>query len=480
MPTNANQKAITPPQPIQLDSPKGVNIPHSEEAERAVLGAIITNPVCYYTIAAFLKAEDFFVLRCRYVYEAMQKIAARDEPAGDYALIVTQMKADDTLKSIGGPAYLTGLVNDTPTSVHGEVYARLVERAAIRRAVMNAAAETIKIMADESIEVTEAMSKAEGLQMEAAGRLTGSNTHTMKDAALALLERTEMLLNNPGQLQGIPTGFTDLDRLFLGFDNQSFTLFGGRPGMGKTSLLLSTALNMAKAGYRVGLFSMEMGIDLLMLRLAAMEGQVNAQRVRTGELSHAEWMRVAMALTELHKLPIFVDDSAGWTPQLLKAKCTSMKRRQGIDIFMIDYVGLMNGGGRYKDNKVAEAGFISRSLKGMARDLRTPVWGAIQLSRECEKRQDKRPQLSDLRESGDWEQDADNVLFIYRDEVYNPATEFPNQADIIVAKHRQGPTGTVPLYFEKSQTRFMNGVERTVDFGGYNLQGNRKIDSEEV
>jgi replicative DNA helicase len=323
--------------------------------------------------------------------------------------------------------------------------------------------QVVKMAADESTELSEVLNKVEGKQIEIASRWVGANTQPLSEAMNAYYARIENLMQNPQSMLGVPTGFTELDRVFMGFDDQSLTLLGARPGMGKTSMMLSVALNMAKAGYRVGFFSMEMGVEQLMTRLVAMESSINAQRLRSGQLTMDEWATFVRVSGEMQSLPIFIDDSTLWTPIQLHAKCASMKRRLGLDIIMVDYVGLMSGGGRYKDNKVQESGYISRSLKGMARDLRTPVWGAIQLNRNLETRQDKKPILSDLRESGDYEQDADNVMFIYRDEVYNDACEQPGAADIIIAKHRNGPVGTVTLYFEKTLTKFTNAVERRVD-----------------
>lgn len=464
MASAARNQQQNPPAPLQLLGTQVAQpIPFSQEAEECTIGGILTNPNAYYEVSMFLTAEDFFIVRNRYVFEAMQSLAARNEPVGDYMLIVNELKSQNRLGEIGGAAYLTQLINSVPTSMHTVAYARLVERAAIRRALMEVAYNTIKVMGDESIELSEAISKTEGAQIEITSRFTGSGTQGMQQAVSALYERTERLVNNPGDVHGVLTGFTELDRVFMGFDNQSLTLLGGRPGMGKTSMMLSTALQMAKRGCRILYFSMEMGVDQMMNRLMAMEAKINSQRLRGGQLSADEWGRFVEASGNLAKLPLFIDDTSMWTPQLMKAKCTSMKRRQGVDLIMVDYAGLMNGGGRYKDNKVQETGFISRSLKGMARDLRTPVWAAVQLNRGLESRQDKRPMLSDLRESGDWEQDADNVMFLYRDEVYNEASEFPNQADVIIAKHRNGPVGTVSLYFEKTLTKFMNAAERSVD-----------------
>lgn len=437
-------------------------IPISAESEEAVLGGILTNPNAFFEVIVFLKPDDFFMLKNRYVYQAMIAITERKEPL-DFLTIIQELKAQNHIGEIGGAAYLTTLVNNTPTSMHTTVYGHLVQRAAIRRQLMQYGQDVIKSAADEKIELSEVINKLESKQIDIAARYTGANTQPLKQAISAYYARLEALMDNPQEMLGVPTGFTELDRVFMGFDDQSLTLLGARPGMGKTSMMLSTALNMAKAGKRVGFFSMEMGVEQLMTRLVAMESGINAQRLRSGQLTQQEWGQFVKVAGDMNELPIFVDDTTIWTPLQLHAKCASMKRRLGLDIIMIDYVGLMSGGGKYRDNKVAEAGWISRSLKGMARDLKTAVWGAIQLNRNLEQRGDKRPILSDLRESGDYEQDADNVLFIYRDEVYNENTQTPGQADIIIAKHRNGPVGTVPLYFEKTLTRFENAQKRSVD-----------------
>ncbi len=437
-------------------------IPFNQEAEEGVLGGIMINPNAYYEVAPFLKASDFYILRARYVFEAMQTIAERKEPI-DYLTVSSELKAKEHLVEVGGNAYISHLSNDCPSSLNTSTYGQLVQRSAVRRQLMLQGREMIMNAADETIELSEVINKLESKQIEIISRYTGSNTQPLNQALSAYYARVEALMHNPQAYMGVPTGFKDLDHAFMGFDDQSLTLLGARPGMGKTAFMLSTALNMAKAGYRVGYFSMEMGIEQLTNRLVAMEANINSQTLRSGRLNEHEWSRFVRAAGDMSKLPIFIDDTNTWTPLQLNAKCASMKRRLGLDIIMIDYVGLMSGGGRYKDNKVAEAGFISRQLKGMARSLRTPVWGAIQLNRNLEGRQDKRPLLSDLRESGDWEQDADNVIFIYRDEVYNEMSEFPNQADMIIAKQRNGPTGTVSLYFEKIYTCFKNAVDRTVD-----------------
>lgn len=438
-----------------------MSIPISQEAEEATNGGILVNPAVYYEVANILEPSDFYILRNRYVFEAYQTIVGRNEPI-DYMTLLSQLKTSGKLEEIGGAAYLMHLMNSVPTSMHTTVYAQLVKRSAIRRQLMVHADHIKALAVDESKELSEVIQGIEKHQIEVLEDYSGAKTQTIGTAMSSYYERIEHRTLHPELTSGIQTGFRDLDKT-LRIEDYSLTLFGGRPGMGKTAWMLSAALNMAKAGLRPAIFSMEMSVEQLLTRLTAMEATINTKHLQNGALSESEWSRFVKASGELSKLPIFLDDSTTWTPQQLKTKATSMKFRSGVDIIIVDYVGLMSGGGRYKDNKVAEAGFISRSLKNMAADLKLPVLAAIQLNRNLENRQDKRPVLSDLRESGDWEQDADNVLFIYRDEVYNNATEFPNQADIIIAKQRNGPTGYVSLYFEKSLTKFMNASERSVD-----------------
>ncbi len=436
-----------------------IQAPYSQEAEDALIGALLINPTAYDDVVQVMKSEDLFIRRNRFIFDAIQTLSERQSPV-DYITVLEELKGKSQLEEIGGGAYLTQLCNRAPDSQNAVVYAQLVQRFATRRLLLAYGDDVQRLALDESREVSEIISDVENKQIEIAARVVGTKTQTMHAAVSSYFDRVDKLRNNPNDTSGIPTGFKDLDHVFMGLDEQALTLLGARPGMGKTAMMLSMAMNMVRAGYRVGFFSLEMGVDQLVGRLVAMDSGISSQRLRAGQLSNDEWGRFVKATGDLHSLPLFIDDTTTWTPLQLHAKCSSMKRRNGIDMFFVDYVGLMSGGGRYKDNKVAEAGFISRSLKGLARDLKTPVMGAIQLSRAVEQRADKRPILSDLRESGDWEQDADNVMFIYRDEVYNEATETPGQADIIIAKHRNGPVGTVNLYFQKELTLFKNAQSR--------------------
>jgi replicative DNA helicase len=855
-------------------------IPYSQEAEEAVIGAILVNPVAYYGVASFLNADDFFILRHKYIWQGLQRLAERNEPI-DYLTLTQELRDLDKLAEIGGPAYLTQLINSTPTSIHAEVYGRLVERAATRRRLMAASDEIKALALNEELTIEQVINESETRLFDVTERQLTKELIPMREAISLYFDRIEHLMYDQGAALGIPTGFKDLDKLLGGLQKSDLLLFAGRPGMGKcvttgtliptehglvpieslkpdnvsgisddedgiyyplaigvqtpagmkqtsyfydsglkptlrittragyslagthvhpvlvlsqtgekvwkplselecgdyaaiqrheptwgnvtvlpdfkfdfyksgftsrpqlpthmdtelayilgllagdggltrknyvtissadseiletfydwtrsiglsaqhnknydhkvgstvlnawlaniglsgysyekevpitilcaprdcvraflqglfdtdahaelqngyvqfvstseklarqvhnlllqfgvvskltfkrnkyrggwliritgnaarafyenvgfrlarkqerrkllpeksnsnldvipylpttkahfgkrshypkyfrgikspsyaalrqialyasevedllepefywdeitsiqdsgvqhcydltipdghsfvangivnhnTSFMLSAALNMARLGARIAIFSMEMGVEQIVQRIVSMEAAINSQNLRTGQISQQEWARFVQAAGNLSNFRIYIDDSPAMSPLQMRTKCMRMAREHGIDLIIVDYVQLMNAGGSYENNRVQEISYISRNMKEMARELNVPVMSAAQLSRAVEQRQDKRPQLSDLRESGSLEQDADVVMFLYRDEVYNEATEFPNQADIIIAKHRNGPTGTISLYFEKTLTRFMNAAERSVD-----------------
>jgi len=286
---------------------------------------------------------------------------------------------------------------------------------------------------------------------------------TMSDALSAYYNRIEHLMLERGGTVGVPSGFRDLDQLLGGFQRSDLLVFAGRPGMGKTSFLLTVALNAARAGARIAIFTMEMGVEQIVQRIVAMESGIDVQALRLGRLSPTDQMRFTEVIGRLSSLPIFIDDTPALSPLDIRTKARRLAHEFGLDMIMVDYMQLMNAGKGYENNRVQEISYISRSLKELARELNVPLISAAQLSRAVEQRNDKRPVLSDLRESGSIEQDADIVMFLYRDEVYNEATEYPNQADVIVAKHRNGPTDTISLYFEKRLTKFMDASVQRVN-----------------
>ncbi len=435
--------------------------PYSQEAEQSVIGAVLINPNALNQVAAFLAPEDFFLLRHTYIWEALLRISERNEPM-DYRIVAEELQAMGRLHDIGGEHYLIDLMSSTPNSVHAEVYGRIVKRAAIRRKLIQATDEIRALAADEARSLDDITAEAEARLFSITEEQFKREFIPLETAISEYFDKVEEQLNTQRAL-GLPTGFRDLDILLGGFQKSDLIVFAGRPGMGKTAFMLSVALNAARFGARVALFTMEMGHEQISQRLIAMETGINMQKLRLAELNASELRRFIEATDRLSQLQIFIDDTPALTPVEMRVKCRRLAHEHGVDMIMVDYMQLMNAGDMYKNNRVQEISYISRSLKELARELNVPLFSAAQLSRAVEQRQDKRPQLSDLRESGSIEQDSDIVMFLYRDIVYNEATEFPNQADVIVAKHRNGPTGTIQLYFDANATKFRDAKVHRVD-----------------
>jgi len=437
-------------------------IPFSQEAEEAVIGAVLMNPESFLSVASFLRAEDFYILRNSYVWEAYQRLSSRDETI-DYLTTQEELDNQGRLKEIGGPAYLTHLLNSTPTSIHAEVYGRLVERAATRRRLLLAADEIKGLALDEEKPIEEVTGQAESRLFKVTERNLHRDLIPLNEAVSAYYDRIEYLMRNQNEPLGLPTGFKDLDEILAGLQKSDLLIFAGRPGVGKSSFMLSVALNAARIGGRIAIFTMEMGNEQIVQRLVAMDTGIDSQKLRTGRLEPQEWSKFVEATGRLSELHLFIDDTPAMSPIQMRNKCRRLVHEYGLDLVIVDYLQLMNGGGGYENNRVQEVSYISRSLKEMARELNLPVFTAAQLSRAVEQRHDKRPLLSDLRESGSIEQDSDIVMFLYRDVIYNPDTEFPNAAEIIISKHRNGPTGTIQLHFEKSLTKFSDARTQTID-----------------
>jgi replicative DNA helicase len=636
------------------------NVPFSQEAEEAVIGSVLVNPGMFATVAAFLKPDDFFLLRNNYIWEALLRLMERDEQI-DYLTLIEELRAMNRLDGVGGEVYVIGLFRNTPTSVHAEAYGRLVERAAMRRRLMAAADEIRGLALNENMAIEEVVTSAESRLFNVTERQLKREMLPLREAIRQYYDHVEYILQNPNDAVGVPSGFKDLDHLLGGFQKSDFIIFAGRPGMGKTSFLLSVVLNAAYKGARTAIYTMEMGAEQIVQRIISMETGINMQKLRLGQMDAREWERFVEAIGRLGNLNIFIDDTPAMNPIQLRTKTRRLQHEYGLDLVILDYLQLMNSGSGYENNRVQEISYISRSLKELAKEMNVPILSAAQLSRAVEQRHDKRPILSDLRESGclageslvylpdtgqyvpirdlcgktgfrvmslntetwklepavvsnSWctgvkpvykmttqlgrtiratgnhkfltidgwkrldeltpddaiavpelsgshslwlkptgydfedsrsplkglvlanphiaeaqmisspfsglgtsaaghfsvwrqqpdsqilwdkivsiipdgetevydltvpnnhnfvseniiahnslEQDTDLVMFLYRDIVYNEATEFPNQADIIVAKHRNGPTGTISLYFEKSITKFMDAAVRNID-----------------
>lgn len=428
--------------------------PMSAEAEQALLGSVLLEPKIFLSVASVLEAKDFFIKRHEYIWNAFSRLQERND-AIDYVTLSGELQDMGLLEEIGGQAYLTSLVNNTPTAIHAEVYGEMVARASTRRKMLQASDRIRQVALDERMAIDTVIDEAEQALFAVTSRQVKSEFVTIEEAASEYYDELERLLEIGVGSIGMPTGFNDLDLLLGGFHKSDLVVFAGRPGMGKTSWMLSVALNVARRGRRIAIFTMEMGVEQMVQRLISMETAIRIQQLRSADISAREQTRLTEAIGRISNLPIFIDDTPSITPVEMRTKCRRLQHEYGLDIVMVDYMQLMSAGRAYENNRVQEISYISRSLKELARELNVTVLSTAQLSRAVEQREDKRPQLSDLRESGTIEQDADAVLFLYRDAVYNPdTTEFPSQAQVILSKHRHGPTGAVHLEFEKSYTRF--------------------------
>ncbi len=439
------------------------SIPANVEAERAVLGSLMIDPDAIIKIANFLRPEDFFRERHAWLYEAMYTLNERREPL-DFVTLVDELERHSRLAEVGGPAYLTDLIASTPTALYVDHYARIVERTAVLRRLIAAAGKIAEIAYDESLEVDDVVDRSEQIIFGVTESRIHRDLTPIRAIMTNVVDHIDFLSRNPDRLMGVPTGFTMLDRMLGGFQKSDLIILAARPGMGKSSFALSVAQNAAKRhSARVAFFSLEMSNEQLVQRLLAMETAIDSHRLRMGAVHEEEWPIVLEAANMLAATNVFIDDTPGASVTDIRTKCRRLYAEHGLDMVIIDYMQLMTGqsGGR-NDNRQQEISFISRSLKGLARELNVPVIALSQLSRAVESRADKRPMLSDLRESGSIEQDADAVLFIYREDYYIEDTDRQNIADILVAKHRHGATGTVSLFFRKELTQFRDlEIQRT-------------------
>lgn len=427
-------------------------IPANIDAERAVLGALIIDSEAIGEVASFLKPEDFYRERHRAIYAARLDLYERREP-GDFVTLVDELRRRGQIEAVGGESYLLELVGDVPTATHVEHYGRIVERCALMRRLIGAAGQIAEIGYDNPADVDDALDRSEQLLFQVSQRRVSQDFTSLREALREYFETIEYLHQHKGEVVGIPSGFHDLDQLTGGLHASDLVIIAGRPGVGKTGFALSVVRNAA-ARFRApaAIFSLEMSTEQLVQRLLCMEAAVDSQRIRTGFIDEFEWRRISEAFGVLSDAPIFIDDSAGISTSELRMKARRLKAEHDLKLIVVDYLQLMQGRGL--ENRVQEVSEISRSLKALARELDVPVIALSQLSRAVESRQDHRPVLSDLRESGSIEQDADIVMFIHREELYNPNTDRRNIADIILAKHRNGPIGQIPVRFFPSQTRF--------------------------
>jgi len=430
--------------------------PHSLEAEEALLGSLLIDPDAIYDVATFLRPGAFYRAQNQWIYEAILTLTDRREPV-DLITLTEELRRREQLEDAGGEAAIISLINAVPTSVNAVSYGRLVEATALRRKMIGAASTIANLAYDEAEDINVVIDRAETALFSISEDRTTRDLMPVKQIAREYLERVEKLHERGDDVIGVPTGFTDLDRLLGGLNKSDLLILAARPGMGKTSLQNAIALTAAtRYGKRIAIFNLEMSGEQLVQRMLAAETRIDSQRLRRGQLYDHEWPIFMEAIGRLSETRIFIDDTPSITPNQLRTKCRRLYAEHGLDLVLIDYLQLMQAE-RSTNNRVQEISEISRSLKGLARELDVPVLASAQLSRAVEQRQDKRPLLSDLRDSGSIEQDADVVMFIYRDEYYNPdTTERPNIAEVNITKHRNGPTGSIDLYWHGKLATFRN------------------------
>ncbi len=443
-------------------TPAAQIVPHSREAEEAVIGAVLINPEAYYDVASFLRADDFYIHRHRWIWETFTRLHERRVPI-DFLTVNEELSQVGQLAEAGGPAYLTALINNVPTSLHAEAYGHIVEQTAIRRRMLTAANDIAKLAYQQEATVETVMDEAEKAVFGISERRTTRDLKSIQEVLSEYYERVDQLATRGEETFGVPTGFIDLDHLLGGMQSSDLLIVAGRPGSGKTAFILSAAKNAAqKHKKHVAVFSLEMSNEQLVQRMIAQETGIDSQRLRSAKLEEEEWPLLAHAIEVLSDTVIFLDDTPALTPLQLRTKCRRLHMEFKLDLVLVDYLQLMSSGVR-SENRVQEVSYISRNLKVLARELNVPVLAAAQLSRAIEQRADKEPVLSDLRESGSLEQDSDIVMFIHRPELYEKDSLKQNIAQIKVAKHRNGPTGTIELVFRSQIVKFENAATYQVD-----------------
>lgn len=434
-------------------------LPHNLEAEKSVLGAILINNHAFNQAAEVLDAHDFFRDAHRRIFETMVGLTERSQPV-DFVTLNDELTRGGAMEAVGGPAYVASLTDGVPRSANVEYYAKIVKEKSTLRRLIQSATDVLARAYDAEEDADELLDAAERSIFQIAEHRLRSGFVSIGSLVDSGYQLIEQLQQHKGLVTGVPTGFVDLDEMTSGFQKSDLVIVAARPSMGKTSLVLNMALNAGiEAGRTVGIFSLEMSKEQLFMRMLTSEARVDAHRFRGGFLGEQDYSRLVEAFARLHDAKVFIDDTPSAGILEMRAKARRLKMEHGLDMLIIDYLQLMQGRGKF-ENRQQELSSISRALKILAKELEVPILALSQLSRAPETRSDHRPQLSDLRESGALEQDADVVLFIYRDEMYpidgesNPDTQ--GIAELIIGKQRNGPTGSVRVAFLKQYTRFEN------------------------
>lgn len=444
-------------------------LPQNIEAEEAVLGAILVNPTTLTKVVETLKPESFYKPAHRHVYEAMLQLFNTNERI-DIVSVSDVLSYNSKLEAVGGRAFVNDLSYKVITTSNIEYYAKIVQEKAIKRALINAGSEIVGFGYDIN-PIDDSLDQAEKLIFDIASKKATTDLTHVKDLVLNTYEKIEYRYEHKDELIGVPTDFYEFDTMTSGLQKSDLIILAARPSMGKTALALNIAQNVAvKAKVPVAIFSLEMSKEQLVQRMLCSQAEVDTQRLKTGHMQSKDWEKLANAMNDFSQAPMYIDDTSGCTLTDIRAKCRRLKMEEkDLGLVVIDYLQLMEGTGR--DDRMQQISAISRGLKTLARELDVPVIALSQLSRAVESRTDKRPMLSDLRESGAIEQDADIVMFIYRDEYYRKSdgedeevskAASKGESEIIIAKHRNGPVGTVKLLFQGNITKFKNPIKTDV------------------
>jgi replicative DNA helicase len=447
----------------------GLVPPHSVEAEQSVLGALLIDTTAWDQVADAVGAEDFYRPDHRLIFQALGELVATGRP-GDVVTVSEQLERRGQLSEAGGLAYLGTLARDTPTAANARTYAQIVrERALLRRLIEAGRSIAASGFSEEGLSARELVDRAEALVFDIAERGARGQEGAVRVSALLprVIDQIDQWHSDPDSLRGLATGFTDFDKKTGGLRPGDLVIVAGRPSMGKTTL----AVNMAEYAAvnpdiraSVAIFSMEMPSDQLITRMLSSIGHVPLNSIRSGRISDEDWVRITSATNQLSEARIFIDETPALSPTELRARARRIKREHGLGLIVVDYLQLMQVAGT-QENRATEIAEISRGLKTLAKELAVPVIALSQLNRSVEQRQEKKPVMSDLRESGSLEQDADMILLIYRDEVYDKNTTKKGMAEIDLAKHRNGETGTFLLTFQGQYTRFVNYAPDTYGEG---------------
>jgi len=436
--------------------PAGKIPPQNLDAEMSLLGAVLIDEETLADISEHVTPRDFYDKRHAIVYDAMMRLYEKRKPV-DLLTLTEELKRKKELETIGGSAYITELTNYVPTAAHAAAYAELVAQKAVRRRLIKASGDISELGYNEETSTQELLEQAEAELFSVSDQSLKQDLVSIESILTESFDRMEELHRNKGAIRGVRTGWRDLDTMTAGLQRSDLIILAARPAMGKTTLVTNLAYNVATiAKQPVLFFSLEMSKEQLVDRMLADASGVDSWNIRTGNLSDDDFSKLSEAMGEMAEAPIFIDDTPGVSVLEMRTKARRAAHEQPLGLIIVDYLQLMQGSGRDNGNRVQEVSEISRGLKLLARELNVPVIALSQLSRSVESRSPQIPQLSDLRESGSIEQDADIVMFIYREKYYNPDTDRENLTDLFIAKHRNGPTGQIELYFHPERLRFMS------------------------